>query len=126
MDFNRNAFFFFIYSAETDPGPTGVTCGSPADNVLACSILEFFIILGQLLCKINTLAINIGNFLACVMDLLPPAIGALFQIIINGLVNGGEITLAICPYVFQTWNASLNSLCPGIYSSLNILLSIFF
>lgn len=111
--------FLYIAGAEQE---TPETCGSPANTLVACSLVAMDYIAAKLICKLNTLGVNVGDFLACVIEMLPSDIDDTFESIINGLVAGGVTTLSICPYVINFWSDSLNSMCSDVSAQLDALL----
>lgn len=76
-----------------------------------------------MICKLDALGVDLGTFIACVSVFLPRAIATILQIIVNGLKEGGETTLSLCPYVTKKYHDSINEYCLGFFDSFDIALA---
>lgn len=107
--------------------PTAMTCGSPANNKLACTFVVAFIIIAKLICQADTLGINVSNTFSCVSEaFIPSPLGDISEGISNGLVAGAKIARSICPGILATWYAYLNAKCPGSFDTLILILETLF
>lgn len=66
--------------------------------------------------------IDWSDFLICAVDLLPIGLRNLATAVTNGILDGLKITAGPCNQVINYFDDSLNSMCPGLYNSTNVLL----
>lgn len=87
--------------------------------------MEIFLILTQLVCILITIGVDLDEyFVTCLLGLLPFPFDVVFQSIIDGFDDGGDILKDVCPYILETWSGSIESMCPVSLTTLNIILGI--
>lgn len=106
----------------TSPATTP-TCGVTSIPSLACTIVEAFIAFVGVMCTVFGVMIDATDLIACVVGLLPPPLGSLFQLVINTITKGALMTTGACPITLGYWTGSVHSNCPGTFDALNDFLT---
>lgn len=94
-------------------------CGVDGSSLIACSILEFFVIFVGTVCELLKIIKQIGPFVACLASLLTPPFDTMLTSIINGVVEGADWTLNACPGALQIYKREVITMCPNIFATVD-------
>lgn len=94
---------------------------SPGSPLIACTILQAFIIFARIACTLMSVMTDIGAFISCLAQLIPDPLGDLLEYLVNGAVQGGVLSTNACPVAYQIWDSEVCKYCPDLFQSLNNL-----